>query len=679
MTEGKKIKDNQNKDIRNDEGLLIKNRIGYIEEEGRTAHSIKKPMIIVSTLVAVTIITIMIAVKFYYKKPAIFKASSKDLQVPFDKISKDIENGSENIRIKRGIESYSKGYLNDAIKEFNEVVESDAPDKDKATALMYMGMINDDRGSYDKAIGLYSRALVYDKDNPQIYKNLSLAYRHKKKYKEAIENAKKSIALNPEDLNTLTLLGNIYFETGNYNEAIKQYNRALEISPGNPPVLYNLASALMKKGDEFAAVEYFKKAGASDKIGEVAHRAYSRLGVLYTERNDLPAAIKYLKEAVSIRPNDPVNSYNLGIAYLKQNEKDKALELLSKAEKYGEKDSQMLQNIGEAYFSLKDYNRSLALYNKILSVNKRNIRILSRIAEIYYKKGELDRAYENYRKITLIEPATENARIAYLNMGNILDDSLKYDEAIKAYQKALSISPKDSSAYFNIGIAYKHAGKPEKAINSWKESIRLDPENPKSYIAIADYYYEKKFYDLAEKEYGKILIRWPQLQDAHFKIATIYYKKDQLDYALRSYKKVLKINENNELARKAYVNIAIITSKLNNDEKSLNRSIQLIRKALLLKPGDSGALLSMGIIYLKKEMYDRAIDTFYQAIKSSNDSKIIAESYNNIGKSYYKKGLYKKALQSFTRGIEEDPSNEQIRMNRKAAMQAYESELAGER
>ena len=87
---------------------------------------------------------------------------------------------------------------------------------------------------------------------------------------------------------------------GRYDEAITAYREALDKSPNNPRLLYNLGSALMMKGDEFAAMEYFKKAGAADRIGEVAHTAYSRLGVMYIERKDFDEAEKYLKEAVSI-------------------------------------------------------------------------------------------------------------------------------------------------------------------------------------------------------------------------------------------------------------------------------------------------------------------------------------------------------------------------------------------
>ena len=74
-------------------------------------------------------------------------------------------------------------------------------------------------------------------------------------------------------------------------------------------------------------------------------------------------------------------------------------------------------------------------------------------------------------------------------------------------------------------------------------------------------------------------------------------------------------------------------------------------------------------------MYDRAIDTYYQVLKATRESKLIAETYGKIGSCYYEQKMYRKAVQAYARAVEEDPTNEEIRMNRKVAMQAYEEEI----
>ncbi|MDY6934435.1 MAG: tetratricopeptide repeat protein [Spirochaetota bacterium] len=646
-------------------------RIKKIESEKR----IFKPIIIASSVAVVVVVAILVLTK-YYKEPQIFTPSKIPVISEIEK--KAIPTGETgNKHLQRGKDSYFKGYFNHAIAEFKEVVESDSTDEEKAIALTYIGIIYDDRGDYNKAIEYYTRALKYDDKNPIVYRNMAIAYRHKRDLDMAGQIIRKGLDVDPEDINNQILAGNIYFEQGRYREAIHQYEKAIELDPNNARALYNLALSLQKRGDEVASIEYLKRSGAIDKIGEVAYLAYSRLGVIYTERNDYDSALKYLKMAISINPKDAIDRYNLGIAYLKQGQRDKALNELHKAEELAREDVDLLENLGDAFFSLKEYDKSVDTYNKMLSMGKRNVKILARIAEVYYEKGDLENSYEFYKKITTYEPASENARVAYINMGNILDDVGRFDDAIQTYQKALAIDNRDDSVLYNLGISYKNAEKWDLAIESWRNASNINPDKPDPLLAIARYYYENNYFDLAMDEYQRILRRWPNIQEGHFNLATIYYKKNLLDYSKEEYNRVIEINKKNDLARKAYINLGIITSKTDTDSlEAIQNARAYIQRALLLKPGDGEALYSLGTIYIKEEMLDKAIDTFYQAIRSTRDSKLIADAYNQIGKCYYKKGQYREALQSFTRGIEEEPTFEEIRMNRRVAMQAYEDELS---
>lgn len=644
----------------------------------RHTRSIKKPLLIIFSIVVIIVITVLVITQLIYKRPDLFKTLSKNSNkdgISLDQAGKQIDIPSDNKFIKRGKESFSKGYLTDAISEFTNVVESDASDNDKAIALTYLGKIFDEKGQFDKAIDHLNRAKNYNRKLPDIYRELALAYRHKKDFNKAAEYAGEAISLNDKDAFTHILLGNIYFDQGKTSDAIASYEKAAELEPENGLLSYNLASAMLKKGDEAAAIEYYKKAGASDKSGDIAYKAYSQLGVIFLERKQFSEAEKYLKLSTTIRPSDAVARYNLGIAYLRLNKKDQAIEEFKASEEAGEGDAALMENLGETYFSMKDYDRSLAAYEKIRGANTRNVKILSRMGEIYYEKGDLDLALDAYRRITEIEPATENARVAYLNMGNIQDDIHSYDEAIESYKKSLAISDKDDAALYNLGISYKHAGKPELALSTWRRASELARDNPGPLIAIADYYYEKGYYDLAEIDYQKIIKRWPNIQEAHFKIATMYYKRGQYDYAEKAYQKTIEINENGDLARKSFINLALLFARKKPDEKTLDKSRQMLQKSLMIKPGDSEALYALGIILMKNEQMEKAIETFYQALKGAKDTKVKAEIYNNIGKAYYKQKDYRKSLQAFTRGSEEDPSNEEIRLNRRVSSRAYEKEL----
>ncbi|MCL2155625.1 MAG: tetratricopeptide repeat protein [Leptospirales bacterium] len=665
-----------------------KNRINQIEKiqleasqkEYITAK--QKFAIIVLGLIAVTLIAGLLIINFFYnKKPADLQT---DLQTDTMQIADSgliperdmlLPLTTDNPLLKKAIASYNSGYIANAITEFTDVVESSANPKDKAIALMYLGNIARKRGEYDNAINFFNRAINYDPNNPEIYINLARVYREKKNYNDAIRYAEKAYSMNPNDITGLKLLGDIYYELTNWNEALKYYEQALKINNNDPTLLYNTAMALFKKGERLTAIEFLKKAADVDKIGDVAYNSYVRLGAEFLESNMFELAEKYLVHAVNLRPNDPMGHYNLAVAYLRQNKHREALKELEEAERLGQTDMALLENIGESYFSLKDYDKSLKIYNKILETSSQNVRILARLGEIYYQKGDIDRAYDAYKKITQLQPATENARIAYLNMGNILDDAGNYDDAIKAYESALTIRDNDDLTYYNLGLAYKHADKQAMAINSWKKASQINPENIKVRLAIADFYYEQGYNDNAEKEYQEIIYKWPANQESLYKLGTIYHRHENYADARKAYSKVIEAGESTDFARKAMIELALIPPENRNDDEGLNNSIKLIQKALLLKPNDSDALLALGIIYARKEMYPKAVETFYQAIKTSNDSKKIASAYSNMGKSYFQMKEYNKSIQAFNRAVEEDPSNEEIRMNRNTAVQAYESEL----
>lgn len=654
-----------------------KMRISSLEpEEQPKGNFFKKrsTIIISAALVAVAIAGIFLVTKLYHR-PGSFLTGETDQSLIEGEKRLLPETLSENIHLRRGKESYFKGYFNDAIAEFKEVIESGSPDSDKAVALTFIGIIHDEQGKTDEAIEYYRRALRFNGSDPLIYRNLSLAYRHKKDYSAAKDSIERAISLDPNNTSNKVLFGNILFEQRNYDGAKKMYQDALSRDPENASALYNLGIVLLRGGDKVSGMEYLKKAGEADKLGKVAHMSYSKLGSLYSSMQDLDSAEKYLRMAISVNPTDPIDRYNMGLVFLKKNDKERALAEFIKAQELAKNDARVLEGLGEAYFSLKEYDKSLEVYNKLSDALNRDARILSRIAEIYYEKGDLGNAYDYYKKITVMEPASENARIAYINMGNIMDDAGRYEEAIESYKKSLLISPKDDAALYNLGIAYKHAGRIELAMEVWKKAAELNPDNPRPHLAIADFYYEKKYMDMAMDEYQKILRRWPNIQDAHFNLGAVYYHTNQLDYAIGEYKKVLEINDRNDLARKALVNLAILTTKKSPDEKGFEEATNYAQKALLLKANDAEAIFSLGVVYYRREMTEKAIDLMYQVVRASKDTKRIAEAYNYIGMGYYKKGNYRKALQAFNRGVEEDPSNEELRVNRQTAADAYERHL----
>ena len=122
----------------------------------------------------------------------------------------------------------------DAVSEFNEVVESAAPDRDKAIALTYLGIISDEKGEYDRAVDYLTRAQTYDAKNPEIYRNLAIVYRHRKEFDKALESAEKSTSLSDGDTDAPASHGQHLLRDGQVRRGHRRLPRGPRKVAGQP-------------------------------------------------------------------------------------------------------------------------------------------------------------------------------------------------------------------------------------------------------------------------------------------------------------------------------------------------------------------------------------------------------------------------------------------------------------
>lgn len=64
-----------------------------------------------------------------------------------------------------------------------------------------------------------------------------------------------------------------------------------------------------------------------------------------------------------------------------------------------------------------------------------------------------------------------------VELGNLLMDSSRFQEAIDAYEKALKIKPDNVDVRVDIGTCYRNSGNPRRAIKEYKKAIAYQPSN----------------------------------------------------------------------------------------------------------------------------------------------------------------------------------------------------------
>ena len=94
-----------------------------------------------------------------------------------------------------------------------------------------------------------------------------------------------------------------------------------------------------------------------------------------------------------------------------------------------------------------------------------------------YEKKEYDNAITNYQQASVKNPANPTAQY---NLGNALYKNKKIDEAVQAYDNALSNSSSKedrSRSYYNKGVVLQNNKKLPECIDAYKNALKLNPQD----------------------------------------------------------------------------------------------------------------------------------------------------------------------------------------------------------
>ncbi|MBI4496174.1 MAG: tetratricopeptide repeat protein [Deltaproteobacteria bacterium] len=121
--------------------------------------------------------------------------------------------------------------------------------------------------------------------------------------KNQIELFQTILKKEPDNLNALVQLGNIYFDTDQVDKAIETYGRVLKIDPKNADVRTDMGIMYRRKSDFDRAIAEFKQA-AADNPQHVNSR-YNMGIVLLHDKGDIPGAVKAWEEYLKVDPGSP--------------------------------------------------------------------------------------------------------------------------------------------------------------------------------------------------------------------------------------------------------------------------------------------------------------------------------------------------------------------------------------
>jgi protein O-mannosyl-transferase len=198
------------------------------------------------------------------------------------------------------------------------------------------------------------------------------------------------------------------------------------------------------------------------------------------------------------------------------------------------------------------------------------------LGALLLEQGRLDEAIDHFRNAIEIKPDEASA---HTNLGNALLLKKDLDQAVAEYQKALEFAPRDSGAHYNLANALLALGQTDEAVTEYQEALTINPNNA----------------------------------DAHNNLGAVLFQKGEFDEAIAHYQKVLEINPQDVRAR-GNLAWAFATSPQNSIRKAL--AVKLAEQANQLSGGASPAVLRvLAAAYAQNGQFSDAVETAGRALQ----------------------------------------------------------------
>jgi tetratricopeptide (TPR) repeat protein len=139
-----------------------------------------------------------------------------------------------------------------------------------------------------------------------------------------------------------------------------------------------------------------------------------------------------------------------------------------------------------------------------------------------------------------------------------------FEEAIKAYGKAIELRPFYAEAHVGLGDALAAKGDVDQAVAAYQKGLEYNPMNAKVHVSLGKIYYsEKGLYYESVTAYKKAIDLDPDYLDARMGLAEVYEDKGLYKEAIDEYRKVVETDAKNT---GALYNLALVYEKVDPNE-----------------------------------------------------------------------------------------------------------------
>ncbi|RZB29391.1 MAG: hypothetical protein AEth_01208 [Candidatus Argoarchaeum ethanivorans] len=299
------------------------------------------------------------------------------------------------------------------------------------------------------------------------------------------------------------------------------------------------------------------------------------------------------------------------------------------------KDAENLFYLGNSYYFKNQAEDGVKCYKEAIRINPDN-------AEAHYNLGILlkdlkrfDEAEKECREAIRINPDYVEA---HNNLGILLKDLKRFGEAEKEYREAIRINPDNAEAHYNLGNLFYDLKRFGEAEKEYREAIRINPDYVEANGNLGNLLKDLKRFGEAEKEWRETIRINPSLVEAHGNLGNLLKDLKRFGEAEKEYREAIRINPD-------YAETHYNLGNLFYDLKRFDEAEKEWRETIRINPDYAEAHYNLGVLLLKDlKRFGEAEKEYREAIRINPD---YAEAYNNLGILFLKTERLEDAKKEF--------------------------------
>lgn len=223
------------------------------------------------------------------------------------------------------------------------------------------------------------------------------------------------------------------------------------------------------------------------------------------------------------------------------------------------------------------------LYRAVLQQDARHSDAMHLLGIVVYQSGNAESGAELIRAAIKINPSEA---IYYSNLGNILEDLHRHNEAQTNYLHAIALQPQYADAHYNLGLSYYRQGHLQSSIDCFRSALTCNQKLPAAWNNLGVALMELKNYPAAELSLKMAIQLSPDYTEALLNLGNLLQKTGKHAEARIHVEKALRLKPD---YAEAWNTLGVIFDNLD-----LPDAIACFREALQYKPIYPEAISNLG-------------------------------------------------------------------------------------